>query len=77
MFETPAAQELAALLPVFCHGARLYHLRTHDGLEIDARPIERWFDLSTPDDNAQVGIIIYTGSTVKRISRRVWAVPLV
>lgn len=36
LFETAAIQEIAALLPVFLPGARLFHLRTHDGLEVDA-----------------------------------------
>jgi predicted AAA+ superfamily ATPase len=109
LFETLVHQELAALLPVFVPDARLFHLRTHDGLEIDAviqsgehlvpveiksrqtvtsedaRSIERWFDLMneqlprTPGNlrPAEWGMIIYSGTTIHQVSRRVWALPLV
>ncbi len=103
LFETMVMQEISALSPVFLHGARVYHLRTHDGLEIDAlihhhnqlvpieikgrrtasaedaRPIERWLDLScgsTPSPAAW-GAVMYAGEKLQQLSRRVWAVPIV
>lgn len=103
LFETMAVQELAALLPVYLHSGRLFHLRTHDGLEVDAviqyknrlypfeikarktvsaadaTAIERWLDLAsnvTPQP-AHWGAVLYAGSDVRRISRRVWALPIV
>ena len=103
LFETMAIGELAALLPVYLHGARLFHLRTHDGLEVDAivqhrnqlypfevkasrtvsagdaTAIERWIDLasSTTPTPAERGCVLYAGTTVQQLSRRVWAVPVV
>lgn len=35
LFETAVFNEVSALLPLFATGAQLYHLRTHDGLEVD------------------------------------------
>ncbi|MFP4536128.1 MAG: ATP-binding protein [Spirochaetaceae bacterium] len=35
LFETAVVNEIAALLPLFATGADPFHLRTHDGLEID------------------------------------------
>ncbi len=35
LFETAVVNEVSALIPLFATGAELFHLRTHDGLEID------------------------------------------
>lgn len=97
LFESLVVTEVSSLLPVFLPGAQAYHLRSHDGLEIDllvryrgalypfevkasrtvtpddARPIERWRELS---GSSTTGAVIYAGSEVKRLGRSVVALPL-